>query len=116
MPTPSLLITDERAAYLERYHAPTGAALRLEAIRIMGGRCACCGEQVEQMLTFEHLKGRGSRESNDTRRSILRRICAGQWNQKKYAAFCYNCNQAKADGRECPHQAIARALFWQNVA
>ena len=33
-----------------------------------------------------------------------------------HAAYCYNCNQAKGAGRECPHRREARALIWQNIA
>jgi hypothetical protein len=84
-----------------------GIALRMEMISAYGGKCTCCGEQEPIFLTIEHLfrDGRAHREQVGTGRGIYRDLRKRGWPKDRYTLLCFNCNMAKKDGRECPHQS-----------
>lgn len=72
-----------------------------------GARCACCGETLYKALTFDHVEGGGRREKRGKGLSS-KAITEGY--PRRFQILCLNCNHAKADGSECPHQMIAHGL------
>lgn len=98
----SLRLTRERAAK---------AALKHEVIVAYGGKCACCGEDNELLLTIDHINndGKQHREELGTRpetesRTLYRWLRRNHFPKDNFQCLCYNCNLGKAYYGVCPHQ------------
>lgn len=82
-------------------------AQRLQAIALLGGKCAHCGERRPQVLVFDHIKPllcggnrRGRREATKhVRDRILQDPVAAA---QVYQLLCANCNMAKGTGDHVP--------------
>lgn len=88
--------------------------LREQVLKVYGGgdfpKCACCGEDIVEFLTIDHVDGKG----NDHRREIGRNIMTGStglysWLRKNnfpegFRVLCFNCNCAIAIHGKCPHK------------
>ena len=100
------------AAYLLDLNRACRENARLEAIRLLGGKCKCCGEAETGFLTIDHVNNDGYKErtprakgrSGDGGRKAITAIRAGE--RKRYQVLCYNCNcgRDKAPGKVCPHK------------
>ncbi|HEV7378011.1 MAG TPA: HNH endonuclease signature motif containing protein [Pyrinomonadaceae bacterium] len=107
-----LIIEDERAAYLARYHGvvPEGDELRRIVVRAYGGRCACCGFDSYQDMTIDHIEPIAVKGGTRKRYIALWRA---DFPSENLQLMCAACNGAKGAGRECPHTDIARhAAFY----
>jgi 5-methylcytosine-specific restriction endonuclease McrA len=104
-----LVATDAREAYTARYHGITTHTEdpRRMALRIIGGRCACCG--TEDGLTIDHVvpvcKLGEKREPN-----IYLAIWCGRVPLSNLQILCAACNRGKGVGEECAHRVIARHI------
>lgn len=81
------------------------ARKRIEAIQILGGRCACCGESEYAFLAIDHPNGGGHKE----RRAGV--VCHGLLKRVResphlYRVLCHNCNMAVAFHGACPHGGL----------
>jgi hypothetical protein len=81
--------------------------LKKEVMEAYGGKCACCGENLIEFLTIDHINGGG----NKHRRAL--RIGSGSgfycWLKKNnfptgFQVLCHNCNIAKGHYGRCPHE------------
>ena len=79
--------------------------IRLEVLKKYGGRCRCCGIDIFEFLSFDHIRGRG-------RKHRLKILATGQkllmWlrkrpRQKSIQILCHNCNQSFGHYGYCPH-------------
>lgn len=82
--------------------------LRLQAIEILGGRCACCSEDDLVKLTVDHIQNDGNlrRERDHVGTSYFhRKVVSGFIDLSSYQVLCWNCNFSKhlGDGI-CVHQ------------
>jgi hypothetical protein len=73
---------------------------RKEIVR-RGAFCQCCGENLFQALTLDHVKPRAKGGNN---------------NPVNIQVLCVGCNALKGDGNECPHLSEARRLIFTQVA
>jgi hypothetical protein len=81
------------------------SAHRQTAIKAYGGKCACCGEQEEAFLQFDHVDGNG----NVHRRSVYAGVNFYRWLIKNafppsIQLLCGNCHNAKSHYGVCPHR------------
>lgn len=81
--------------------------LKLAVIKGYNGACACCGEQLWQFLSVDHVTERGA----DERRRLKVGTSAGQYRRLIAAGFppthqvlCYNCNMSLGFFGYCPHR------------
>jgi hypothetical protein len=78
-------------------------ALRAEALRILGSKCACPGCEVSEppFLTIDHINGR----PKGRRKDAITEAKASGWDKTKFQILCANCNFAKSARAFCPvHQ------------
>lgn len=89
---------------------------RHAAIMAYGGMCACCGEDNELFLTFDHINNDGYIH----RKSLGGRNCGGKrmvnWIAKNgypqtIQLLCYNCNCARGFYGQCPHKSNRKRLL-----
>lgn len=85
--------------------------LREIVIRAYGGACACCGEDIHEFLTIDHVKGDGWREKNKYRRERWLRLIIERGFPDDYQILCFNCNCAKGNGTHCPHEDMVRRVL-----
>lgn len=89
--------------------------VRREVINAYGGRCACCGEERIEFLTFDHINGDGNRHRREIaqQRGWKSHHIGGAkfalWLRKNgypegFRILCFNCNCAIAFHGTCPHQ------------
>ena len=82
--------------------------LRLEIIRIYGGRCECCREMAVEFLTVDHIGGGGRKHKESI--GVSGGYQFYLWLKKQafptngYRLLCYNCNCAIGHLGYCPHQ------------
>ena len=78
-------------------------ALKAEALRVLGNKCACpgCGISEPLFLTIDHINGRPKGSRKDP---VLEAKASG-WDKTKFQILCMNCNFTKRDRGFCPvHQ------------
>jgi hypothetical protein len=80
--------------------------VRLDALTIYGGECACCGEAATEFLGIDHIEGGGT----EHRRELTRQgTTLYLWLRKHgypegFRVLCHNCNLAIGFYGACPHQ------------
>lgn len=110
--------TVERRGHFQRYClACSGLAkwearvryrrkLRRMALEAYGARCACCGIDQYEFLTFDHVNGGGTEHrrelSNGGAVALVQWIITNHF-PATIQVLCYNCNQARSAHGTCPH-------------
>jgi len=74
-----------------------------------GKQCICCGEAHEEFLTIDHVHGGGSRHRRELRAEGGAVYKLYKWLVENgfangYQLVCFNCNIAKAQRGQCPHE------------
>lgn len=90
------------------YRQKETVRLRRIVLDAYGARCACCGEDIEEFLTIDHVQGDGWKEGRKYRRDRWLRLIIKRNFPSNYQILCYNCNCAKGNGSHCPHEDILR--------
>ena len=69
-----------------------------------GRKCACCGENILQFLTIDHISNDGYKTRSLGRGSSLYARLKRLGYPQGYQVLCFNCNLAKArNNGSCPH-------------
>jgi hypothetical protein len=84
---------------------------RNEVIKLLGGKCVCCGENQLEFLAIDHINndGNAERKMMDLK-TMVSRIYRGILPLKRYQILCANCNHAKAYYGGCPHKQNIRSI------
>jgi hypothetical protein len=82
--------------------------VREEGIAALGGKCACCGETINEFITLDHINGRTEEDYHSgglrrTGKAAWMKARSDGWDTGKYQILCYNCNCAKGAYGTCPH-------------
>jgi hypothetical protein len=82
--------------------------LRAEAIEAYGKICRCCGEDLREMLSIDHINGDGNkhRRETGTGRSFYLWLKKNNYPQREFQILCLGCNMAKKQNARCPHQLV----------
>ncbi len=68
-----------------------------------GKECACCGENIQQFLTIDHIEGGGETHRKLIGRKINRWLVTNNF-PEGFQTLCFNCNWGKhINGGVCPH-------------
>lgn len=75
--------------------------LRLEALRMYGEVCVCCGEDNVRFLTFDHINNDGHK-NRKVGRQLYRYILTNK--PTDLQLLCFNCNCGRSlNSGQCPH-------------
>lgn len=80
--------------------------LRMEVLRVFGGRCACCGESEPDFLDLDHVHddGKAERAEEGTSWSTIWKRAIAEGPGGRYQLLCCNCNHGKRRNHGvCPH-------------
>lgn len=66
-------------------------------------KCACCGETIYEFLCLDHMKGDGAEHRREIGNDIYYWLIKNDF-PEGYQVLCYNCNNAKAYYKTCPHK------------
>jgi hypothetical protein len=80
--------------------------LKVNFIRMYGGKCICCGEDDIRFLSLDHVNNDGNRHREElaAHQIIAKAISTGK-PISEYQILCYNCNFGKStNGGVCPHK------------
>jgi hypothetical protein len=80
---------------------------RLRAIGLYGGECKCCGERRLEFLSFDHIKGGGTKarkERPDHHSRNLYKSLVTNYDPDFFRILCHNCNSSLGYYGYCPHQ------------
>jgi hypothetical protein len=83
--------------------------LRHEVVVAYGGKCVCCSERIEMLLTIDHKLNNGARERRRMSYNAFRfyRKIVREGFPDIYQLLCWNCNYGKfRNGGLCPHQTL----------
>lgn len=81
--------------------------LKSEIVQEYGGKCECCGEEVIEFLTVDHVNGDGAshrREIGGKGRRLYLAIKRAGFPKDRYRLLCFNCNIARGFYGYCPHK------------
>ena len=68
-----------------------------------GKKCVCCGEDIEEFLTIDHINGGGEKHRKRIGRKINRWLVKNNF-PEGFQTLCFNCNWGKhINGGICPH-------------
>jgi hypothetical protein len=99
--------------------------LKQEAFEAYGGaRCACCGEDVFDFLTLDHVNNDGNvHQTTPGRRGVrYHQLKQAGWpNDPALQVLCFNCNCGKKiNGGMCPHKTRRAEpiveILWRDAA
>jgi len=76
--------------------------LKLEFLIAYGGKCTCCGETEIDLLTIEHIRGKGHELIYGNTNLLIRKLRKLEW-PEGYTVLCWNCNLSTKNNRPCPH-------------
>jgi hypothetical protein len=105
----SRLLRRFRKLHPERYHQynlRARFALRLKVFSHYGRKCRCCGCDILEFLTINHVKGGGTKHRKRARlfgQNFYRWLVNHRF-PKGFETLCMNCNLAEARYGGCPHQ------------
>lgn len=92
-------------ATASRFSRTSRVRIRRQVISVLGGACACCGENRDPFLEVDHVLGDGHLEGTGSSQryyKALREISANRG--ARYQVLCANCHAAKTRGVVCPHR------------
>ena len=92
MPNPARVAMKNRISNLR---------MRCEALVAYGGKCVCCGEQREVLLSLDHIDPTTKNKGDN--KNLPRVLKATGW-PPGFQVLCYNCNLAKRRSAVCPCQ------------
>lgn len=80
--------------------------LKGEVFTYYGNKCACCGIEIFEFLTMDHVNNDGSsrRKTGEPTGLPLYRLIKKLGFPKDFQILCWNCNEAKHHHGVCPHQ------------
>lgn len=70
-----------------------------------GSSCQCCGNNIWQFLTIDHINnnGRGEKQKIGSGVILYKDIIKNNYPQNDYQLLCFNCNSAKGHHGFCYH-------------
>jgi len=80
--------------------------IRQEALNILGGKCADCGEHELEFMTVDHINNDGHLETKHHSR-IRADIVKGRSDNSRFQVLCRNCNDGKANA--LIHQSVYKS-------
>ncbi len=91
--------------------------LRMEMIKRLGGKCACCGEKNKEFLTLDHIKGGGRKEYKKATGpiAIYRQVKKEGFPKDKYRILCWNCNASLGLYGYCPHSNLTSPTYHSSL-
>jgi len=90
----------------------TAKATKLKVISHYGGKCYCCQESIIDLLTIDHINGKGAKHRKELGNGKTN-YCGEKfysWLVKQglpsgYQTACFSCNAGRhINGGVCPHQ------------
>lgn len=94
---------EHKEAYLET-ERKRRYALKIETLKAYGGKCACCGEDIVEFLTIDHINGGAGGRNRLKTQAFYMSLKKLGFPKEDYQCLCYNCNCAKGVYGECPHK------------
>ena len=80
--------------------------IRDKVLDALGGKCACCGTELREFLTVDHIHGGGGRHRAENSNGYFYRLLLKDLDPSKYRILCYNCNCSRAHRGYCPHERM----------
>ena len=77
--------------------------LRIEVIKIYGGKCVCCGENRFEFLAFDHINNDGAKHRKERGNMNIVEWLRKNHYPKNIQLLCHNCNLSKGFYGYCPH-------------
>ncbi|WP_428323690.1 hypothetical protein [Nitrosopumilus sp.] len=101
MPVPTCIKCENESEtkYKERYRLDTCKA-KIKLLKIMGGKCVCCGLTQWWILTIDHIKPVKKDKRIDSR-SLMFKLLKNPEMRKDFQVMCYGCNNSKNTGEKC---------------
>lgn len=88
---------------------------RVQAIELLGGRCACCGERKYHFLDIDHVENDGGPhrlELRNKKYSISRWVIDfPEEAMQRVQLLCGNCHASKTRYGRCPHNTWGKFPF-----
>lgn len=78
---------------------------RTDFFHLYGTKCVCCGVDILDLLTLDHVlnDGKSDREKYSSSYKIYR-IAVEKYRPDLFQVLCWNCNMGKAIHGICPHK------------
>ena len=106
----------QKTKYMKKYYKIYIPKLKREVLTHYGNgklQCLCCSENLIELLTIDHIKGR---THEDEKRPELRAWMLLQYLKSNnfpegYQTLCWNCNSGRQlNNGTCPHKSIPNTI------
>lgn len=94
----------------KKYSKTGNLVLKQQVLDVYGNECQCCGENIWQFLTIDHIDGEGSTHRKDIGIGKRGGTTFYQWlknnnfPRENFRTLCYNCNCCSGYNGFCAHQ------------
>lgn len=93
---------DEWKSYYENQQKDKNRKIRNLFLEMYGNKCSCCGENIEEFLTIEHIHGQVGQKRESSLTAYKKAI--SEYRPDLYETLCMNCNWARCRFGSCPHE------------
>lgn len=91
--------------YANRYNRERSRSIRLEVLRVYGGKCRCCGEKHVEFLAIDHIKKNGYKHRKmNPGLNIYTWLKQRGFPKRDFRILCHNCNCSLGFYGYCPHK------------
>jgi len=81
--------------------------VKLKVINHYGGKCECCGEDVVEFLTIDHIHNNGNEHRKALKGKgikVYEDIIKNNYPENEFRVLCFNCNITRGFYGYCPHK------------
>ncbi len=90
-----------------KYNIIKNLQSKKDLLEAYGNKCNCCGCDIWQFLTLDHVNNDGNIERANIIGSQYDNIKRAGYPKDKYQLLCMNCNYSKGHNGFCPHKLIS---------
>jgi hypothetical protein len=96
------------------YYYKENRRIKLICMLGYGGCCQCCGDSRIEMLTIEHIRGKGHILIYDTTITLMKKLIELGF-PEGYTCLCWGCNQLTKHGKPCVHSKEWPGYYNKNI-
>lgn len=102
----STIFQKENREKHNEYNRRTKVNYRRKVLEHYGLKCECCGEEIYEFLTIDHINGGGNKHKKEIGKKVIYKWLIDNDFPEGYRTLCYNCNCSIGHYGYCPHQLL----------
>lgn len=104
---PCMAIKNKEFQYKTKYNIIKNLQNKKELLESYGNKCNCCGCDIWQFLTLDHVYNDGNIERANIIGTQYENVKRANYPKDRYQLLCMNCNYSKGHNGFCPHKVVS---------